>query len=209
MRGTTARLALGTAGLAVLGLVGGAGAAAPAAAGPKTLVVTDAAGDKLGGTNGDIVKVTYTTTGLKGVKKVGKKSVPTYTAKNLVIRLEMADAIDTKGTTEYEVDADLADCNSFNVYYTPGVDGSEGAGCSTGAIGSSSSTGVDVPVINGKTITWTIPFSSVPGVLKAGASIDGISAFTALVDPVTGFVGPYFVGPANDDASTDTAYKVG
>jgi hypothetical protein len=184
---------------ALLALAGSAHAAAPA---PKSLVITDPSGDAAP-LKGDLVKVTYTTT--------GTKTKTSYTPKNLVLTIETADAIDTSGTTTYEVDAELGGCESgFNLYFTPGVDASEGGGCLNGSGTAITSEGVDgPPVVNGKTITWTIPFKAVPGSLKAGAVISGINAYTGLVEPLTGIVGPYLIGFVNDDATTDASYKIG
>lgn len=195
----TARTAAVASVGALLVLAGSAHAAAP---GPKTLVVTDASGDAAP-LKGDLVKVTYTTT--------GTKTKTTYTPKSLVVTIETADAIDTSGTTTYEVDAELAGCEGgFDLYFTPGVDGSEGGGCLNGSGTSITSEGVDgPPVVNGKTMTWTIPFKSVSGQLKAGAVISGIDAYTGLVEPATGIIGPYLLGFVNDDATTDSTYKIG
>ncbi len=205
MRVTAARTALAAAGLAVVGLVGSASAATTA--GPKTLVITDAAGDSLGQPGDDLTKVTYTTTG----KKVGK----TYTPTALVVTLETAGDISTNGVLTYEVDTDLAGCDAgFDLYFTPGVDGSEGGGCLNSDPAdptSITSTGVDgPPTVGGHTMTWTISLKA-DVAFKAGSKISGFHAYTGAVEPVVGFIGPYLVDTAlaNDDVSSDATYTIG
>jgi hypothetical protein len=206
------RLALVVAGLGALVL----SLPASAATAPTTLVLTDAAGDQAPQTKGDITKVTYTTVGKTSTRKVGRKVVKSYAPEALVITLETADAIDTSGTTTYEVDSDVAGCDSMNVYFTPGVDGSEGGGCYIGDPAdptAGTSEGLDgPPTVTGKTMTFTLHFKGFSGKqVKAGTTISGIHAYTALVEPVTGIFGPYFLDTAlaNDNLETDSTYKVG
>lgn len=204
MRTSVVRTALAAAGLAVVGLAGSSFAATPV--GAKPLVFTDPSGDSLGQPGDDLTKVTYSTTGTK----VGK----TYTPKSLVVTLEAASDIATSGVLTYEIDAALPGCDSgFNLYFTPGVDGSEGGGCVNADPAdptSFTSTGVDgPPVVAGRTITWTISLKADPA-FKAGSKVSGFRAFTALVDPVVGFVGPYLVNNAlaNDTATSDATYTI-
>lgn len=206
-----ARLALAAAGIAALGLA----LPAHAAGTPATLVLTDPAGDqKVPVGHGDITKVTYTTAGTTTTKRVGGKTVTTYTPTKLVVTMTTADALDTTGTTEYEVDGALAGCDSFDLYFTPGVSGSEGGGCYHAGSSPTSSTseGVDgPPTVTGNTLTWTVPFASISSrALKAGAVISGIDAFTATVEPVQGFIGPYLIDAAldNDELASDASFKV-
>jgi hypothetical protein len=195
----TARTAAVASVGALLVFAGSAHAAAP---GPKTFSFTDKSGDSTP-FKGDIVKVTYTTT--------GTKTKTTYTPKKLVITIETADAIDTSGTTMYEIDSELAGCeNGFDVYFTPGVEDSAGGGCvnSTGAT-SFTYTGLDgPPVVGDKKLTWTVTLKADPA-FKVGSTISGIDAYTGVVEPATGTVGPYFFGLVNDDAPTDASYKIG
>jgi hypothetical protein len=186
---------------------------ASAATGPSTLVLADPTGDAPPGLHGDITKLTYTTTGRTVTKKVGRKVTKVYTPTTLLITLTTADPIDTSGTTMYEIDSDLAGCaNSFNLWFTPGVAGSEGGGCSNGSGLTSPAEGLDgPPTVAGSSLTFALSFKALPGVLKAGATISGIDAYTGVVEPVTGIVGPYLLDPAlgNDELTTDTAYKIG
>jgi hypothetical protein len=231
MPGTTVRLSLAAAGLAVVGLVGGATAAPATATGPKSLVLSDPSGDAVPGMTGDITKVTYTTSGTTTVKKVGKRSVATYTPKALVVSMVMADAIDTTGAVVYEADAKVDGCGTLSLYAQFGVTGAVNdpsgglLGCGgsgsldpTGAVPApaagllaSSSTSLTVtPTVVGKTITWTLDFSEAPAVLKAGASITGFDVYTALSDPVLGF-GPYLFDSTfySDQVASDSTYKIG
>lgn len=203
MRTATARLSLAAAGLAVLGLVGAAGAAAPVV-GPSTLVVTDAAGDGLRQPGDDIVKLTYTTTG--ATKKVGTKT--TYTPKALVVTLETASSIATNGTVQYDIEGALPGCGDFYFYITPGA-ALEGIYGSCGDDDAASFEGVET-VVKDKTLTFTIGLGSVTG-FKAGAAMSAISAYTGAVDPVTGELGAVAFGGtlSNDDVSSDATYKIG
>ncbi|HUR14260.1 MAG TPA: hypothetical protein VM097_07180 [Mycobacteriales bacterium] len=206
----TARLSLVLAGCAALGL------AVPAHAGsaPAKLVVTDATDDALsapltaltGGAD-ELAKMTWTSTGTTTKRKVGKKTVTTYTPKNLVVILETAGDIATDGTTQYDVEGSSDGCGDWYVYVTPGAaleavfgscddDDSVDFGSASFAVA-------------GKTITFTIPLGSVPG-LKAGKSVTGLNAYTGFVDPVTGDLGPVFLGAdgATDTAPSDAAFKI-
>jgi hypothetical protein len=209
MRRPSARAALVVGAASALALT----LPASAATGPSTLVLTDPTGDAPPGLHGDITKLTYTTTGKTVTKKVGRKVTKVYTPRTLLITLTTADPIDTSGTTMYEIDSDLAGCEGgFNVWYTPGVDGSEGGGCANGSFPNGTTDGVDgPPTVAGSTLTFAIPFNALPTVFKAGAAISGIDAYTGAVEPVMGLVGPYLVDPAlgNDELKTDTVYKIG
>jgi hypothetical protein len=213
MRRTPVRLALAAAGVAALGLA----LPASAATGPTRLVVTDASGDELPGTTGDITKLTYTTAGKTVTKKVGRKLVKVYTPDTLVVTLETADAIDTSGTTTYEIDSEVAGCDSgMDFWFTPGVDDSEGGGCINSDPAdptSSTSEGLDgPPTVAAKKMTFTFHFRGFSGKqVRAGSTISGLHAYTAVVEPVLGFVGPYLVDTtfANDNVTSDTVYKVG
>ena len=207
MRIAVARTALAAAGLAVVGLTGSSFAATTPVA-PKATVMTDPAGDTAAGVApGDIVKLTFTSAGTTVAKK--------YTPKAVVISMELQDAIDTSGTTLYEIDANLPGCSYFTLVTQPGSQVGDYSSC-----GSESSdptaTGTDLGAtadIQGKVITWTLPFASLPDQLKAGATFDTISAVTGTVDPVEG-AGPYLLSifglpGANDTLTSDQTYKIG
>ena len=202
MRRTPVRLALAAAGLAAAGL------ALPASAGaaPQAVTFTDASGDALMGTADDIVKVTYTTTGTTATKKVGKKTVTTYTPKNLVVVVETAGDIDTSGTTQYDVEGTVPGC-SFYLYVTPGsVLESPVGSCGEGETGSFDAL---TTTVKGKTLTFALPLKAVPG-MKAGAKLSDLYAYTGSVEPITGELGPVAFGPVlpNDDAESDRVFTI-
>lgn len=213
------RVAIAAAALVVVGSVSGAQAAS--SAGPKTLVVTDPAGDKIApALSGDVAKVTFTTK--------GKGSGKSYKPKALIIIMQLNDSLSTSGSTEYAVDANIAGCGHLSVYTAPGsvvnFDGGS-LGCGTSRnIAPLEPLGTFIPlqpqiVTAGKTITFTIFFDENPEVLKAGASITDIHAFTAAVDPVSGAVGLplltlYAPSLANsafyvDEAASKATYRIG
>lgn len=209
MRRHPARLALLCAALVALGLH--ASASADPASAPW--VLTDPSGDTMPMTDGDLVSVTFSTTGRTVPERAGGRSAREYVPQRLVVTLRTADPIDTGGTTEYEVDSLVKGCeNGFDFWYTPGVPSSLGGGCSNGSGSDLRATGlVSPPVVGEHTLTFVFPFRAFPGrQVRAGTTISGIRAFTALVEPVTGFVGPYVLtgGLANDELRTDRAYQV-
>ena len=214
MRRAPARL---TPRCAVLGAVLGAVALqvpASAAPSPRPLVLLDRTDDTMPMTDGDLASVTFTTSGRLVAGGGQGEPEPQYVPERLVVTLRTADPIDTGGTTEYEVDSRVKGCdNGFDFWFTPGVPSSAGGGCSNGSGSELSATGlVSPPVVGEHTVTFVFPFSAFPGrQIRPGTTISGIRAFTALVDPVTGFVGPYVVtgGLANDELRTDRVYRVG
>lgn len=208
------RVSLAAAGLAALGLA----LPASAAIGPRTLVLTDKSGDLAApGLKGDITNLTYSTHGKTVLKKVGSKLTKVYTPDTLVVTLKTADDIDSSGTTTYEIDSVVPGCGSgLDAYFTPGVGGSEGGGCiNTDASDPTKFTneGLDgAPTLAGKTMTFTFHFKGFSGKqVKAGTVISGVHAFTALVEPVSGVLGPYLLTSAlaNDNLTSDRTYKIG
>lgn len=186
--------------------VGSAASAAPS--GPARLVFADKAGDSIPPqASTDITKVSFATTG----KGVGKRYAPKY----LVVELTLSGPPSRSGTTIYEVDADLTGCGSFSMSYSPGaklIESSGFAGC--GGDGSPTGDGTlfdALPEVKGSTLIWTFALKALPGNVKPGSTFTALSAHTALVDPVTGLLGPAAVDPAlsYDNASTDASYKVG
>jgi hypothetical protein len=204
MRGTTARLSLAAAGLAVIGLVGAASAATTAPVGPKSLVVTDPAADSKG-LPGDIAKLTYSTIGKTA--KVGKKMV--YTPSALTIAVETVSSIATDGSVQYDVEGNLAGCGNFYLYASPGS--------ALDPLGSSCADDATVKfdgssyAVSGKTITFTIPLRSIPGAV-AGGVVSALFAYTGSVEPATGEIGPVLIGSSpldNDEVASDGVYKIG
>ena len=201
-----ARLALVAAGLASVGFAVPSLAATTTSPAPKALTWTDPAGDsKLAGGDTDITGVTVTTTG----KTVAKK----YVADALVVRLTLAAAPSTLPVTNFEVDADTDACGSLALYYD-GQDLASGGYVSCGApadpTGDTSTYLADGPVVDGTSIVWTIPFSSMPKEFQVGASLTNLNAYVSASEPVTGF-SPSLVthGADIDGAVTDQSFKIG
>jgi hypothetical protein len=204
MRRTSVRLALAAAGLAAVGLAVPAGAASA----PSKLTFTDESGDALVGGSDDAVKMTWTTSGTTTKKKVRGRTVTTYTPKNLVVTLETAEAIDTSGTTQYDIEGAADGCGDFYVYVAPGsalegLIGSCGDDDAVDFAGSSFE-------VKGNAIVFTVPLGTVPGI-AAGKTLTALDGYTGSVDPVTGEIGAVLIGGtlANDTIATDSAYKIG
>jgi hypothetical protein len=204
VRTSTIRLLACAASAAMVGLAAQAGAAA-AVPGPKSLSFTDPAGDDKIGASSDIVKVTYATQGL--TSKVGKKTV--YTPKRLVMTIETAGDISSNGTVQYDIEGNLPGCGDFYLYASPGAV-LEFLASSCGDDDTVEFDGSSFEV-KGKTITFVVPLGSIPGA-TVGKSVTALHAYTGLVDPVTGEVGPVLIGSnplENDGASSDASYKIG
>ena len=210
MPSTPLRLALVAAGAAALGL------ALPAHAGsaPAKLVVTDAATDSVAGpfkaltaSADELTKMTWTTSGTTTKRKVGARTVTTYTPKKLLVTLETAGDIDTSGTTQYDIEGTSDGCGDFYVYVSPGaaLESVAGSCADDDAIDFAETT----YAVAGKTITFTIPLGSVPG-LKAGKAVSGLNAYTGNVEPFTGEGGPVLFGGtlANDSVASDASFKI-
>ncbi len=203
MRLSTARLALAAAGLAVVGLVGGAQAAktAPGAA-PTVLTINDATGDAQGGqASTDLTKVVYTTSGT--TKKVGKKRVYTPTA--LVVTMTVAAPVSTAPVVIYEADSAIPDCGKLFLYYVPGdqfraVQPASGAQVGCGGTDDGTLFLENTPVVAGSTITWTVPLADLAPALKKARSLSEFHTYTGLADPVLGLLGPEYVGESRADA---------
>ena len=214
MHARTGRLALAASGLAVIGLVGGASATKPVISGPKTLVVVDPAGDEKGSQGSmDITSLKLTTTGKTVTQKVKGKSVTTYTPNTLVVQLALSLAPSTLPIVNFEVDGDTSDCGSLSLYYDGqnlASGGFVGCGSPADATGSTSTSLREAPVAAGNTITWTLPFSSLPKQMKVGSSISSLHGYGNIADPVSGLSPSFFTNAANpDDVTSDAAYKIG
>jgi hypothetical protein len=210
------RPALVALSLAGVALATTASAGGPAA--PNTLTFNDPAGDAVPTDDGnDILSVTYTTTGVQEPKGPGKgrgKGNLVYTPKALVVTMQLAAPPSAVPGTLYEADATTSACGDLLLYFTPGVDGSGGlvdCGSEADATGSTA-TSLDVePQVQGNTVTWTLPLSSLPKEMAVGSTISDFVAYSTQTDPVTGVVGPYLIDSSlnYDNASGDGTYKIG
>lgn len=208
----SARLSLAAAGLAALGMVGSAQAGPVAPVGPNTLVVTDATGDARGAqASTDITSVTFTTTGKTTTKKVKGKTVTTYVPDTLVASLALAAAPSVVPVTSYEIDGDTA-CGTLYMYYDPN---NFGSGAQLANCGPKTNTGdtfflTETPVVTGSTITWSIPFSSLPKDVAAGTAVTAIHGYVTIAEPNTSQGPTAVTNQANiDDAVSDATYKIG
>lgn len=205
MRRTSARLSLAAAGLAVVGLVG----SASAAVGPTVLSVDDMAGDARTAQAGDdITNLTVTTTGTTTTKKVGRKSVKTYTPKALVVTVKLAGAPDAVPFAQVEVKAVTSACGNLRLYYDPQHlgDGNSIQCGAPGLTGTPSTFDGTAPTVTGSTISWVV---TLPVEMKPGTTVTSFDAFTYLGDPLTG-AGTANVGPSayTDDVTSDAVYKL-
>lgn len=212
----TARLRLAAllSGLAVFGLMATAQGAVVTSTGPKTLTVTDAVGDARGGQAGmDIGKVIFTTTGKTVIKKVKGKSIKSYTPDTLVVKLELAAPPTSLPPVVYEVDSANSACGFIYLYWDPEELGSGGlveCGSEEDATGSTATVLEVVPVLTGSTITWSMPFNTLPKEIRVGTTITDVHSFVALAEPITGLSTALFTAVADiDDADSGAVYKIG
>jgi hypothetical protein len=187
----------------VLALFGVVALSSQAVAAPRPMVAPDLRGDTLRGMHGDLVELAVTTAGQ--LRRGG------YTPHSLVVRVDLADDVDTSGTTLYQVDLVVPGCSGgLRLFSNPG---SRSNHVSCHMMPSDVTIGLDrAPVIQGRRLTWTVPFSHLPdNVLAPGVTIRQIRAHTALADPVTGGAEiPRLGGRSlnNDDLSTSRTFTI-
>lgn len=186
-----------------------------AASGPNTLVVPDPKGDVVGaGADYDITSTSLTTVGKTETTTTRGRKVTTYTPKNLVVTLTLAEPPSTTAGSAYGVDLELDGCGYANFSYTPGAalgDGSIFTECGspedeTG----STATLYDVPPkVKGSTITWTLSVRT-PG-FKPGTRVSELHGFTTFNEPVFGILGPTAISSALafDVVDSDKTYVIG
>lgn len=220
----TARLALVAAGLASVGFAVPSLAATtttPPAAKAKELAYTDPAGDGKMEPGDDIVGVRLTTAGTTAT--VGKKT--TYTPKQMVLSLTTASPVATNGTVQYTFEGNVPGCGAFYVAIAPGELAKAlpdpagfpelfGSCPDDKAFDFTTSAAFKV---DGSTLTVTFDLNAD---FKAGATISDVLAYSAVVEPVTGEIGPTIQGGrplspfseqsfANDDAVSTATYTIG
>ncbi len=165
-----------------------------ATAAPPAPQITDPSGDAAGGQAAlDIVSVRFSTTGTTSVTKVGKKKKVTYTPSKLVITETLGAAPSTTPGVRYRVEAEVAGCGQFDLYYVNGSDAPVGSlwyDCPEGTGPTDGGTLIDLlPKVSGSTLTWTIGLKALPAGTRAGATMSNFRAFTDVGDPVTGILG--------------------
>lgn len=206
MRRTAARLSLAAAGLAVVSLVGSASASAT---GPSTLSVDDKKGDAVSQQAGDdLTNLKVTTLGTTVTKKVGKKTVKSYTPKALVVTVTLAGPVDALPVALLEVDAVTSACGNLHLYYDPQhiADGNSVQCGKPGLTGTPSTFDGTAPTVAGSTVQWIV---SLPAEMKVGTSVTSFEAYSFVGDPFTG-TGTASLGSAGDTdvITSDAVYKL-
>lgn len=189
--------------------------AAPAA---KPQVV-DPAGDALA-KGFDVVSAQLSTTGVHSVRKVGKRTVKTYTPKALVATVTLNEPPSTTPGSSVQLWVDSTVCGSseFEFVYRPGA-------LLNTALGSSGDLYVvgcgpngewlDVAaVVKGNTITWTVPLGQVVPELRAGVTFQNFRLYADVNEPLLGLLGGQDVGQAFgvgniDYAESAVSWKLG
>lgn len=160
------------------------GATSGHAAAPKPQV-TDPTGDEYSNqASMDITSILWSTTGATTKKKVGKKTVTTYTPVNLVATMNLAAAPDTRPGIRYVVNA-ASDCGDLDLMVvhdpTGAVVPSGYTACNDGAI-------VDPEVTFGATsVSWTMPLKTLP--FKVGSSLSSFDGYVDASEFVLGIMG--------------------
>jgi hypothetical protein len=161
--------------------------------------ITDPSGDALLPSAGlDIVSALFSTDGKTVV--VGKKK--TYVPKVLKVTVTYADAADTSDLASQAVMFDVAGCGAVLLQrYSGGT-------WSTADCTGDESPGFDAVAV-GRTIVFTLPFSSLGKQVKRGTGLTNLRTWAGLAEPVAGF------GPADvsenavvDYASTAKPYRI-
>ena len=211
MRRTPVSLALVAVGCAAVALA----APSSAASAPAKVAFSDPAGDALATQKTyDITDVLVTSTGTTSTKKVGKKTVTTYTPKAILVKLTVAGSFATTAGANYEVDLDVAGCGYANFTYTPGAISEGGlfteCGSPADETGSTSTLYDAPPTVSGKTVTWQLPLSALSKEFKPGVLLSDIRALAAQNDPVFGIIGAGALAAEGnfDNASTSATLRL-
>lgn len=180
--------------------------------------VVDAAGDALVPGGFDIVAGQFTTTGVKATRKVGRRTVTTYTPKNLVATLTFTEPPSTQAGTRIAFTADMTACDNGSVAFsfTPGAVLQSGDLFVTGC-GDDNGAGPaeflsDVrAVLKGNTLTWTMPLADMGSDLPLSTRFSNFQASSDLDDPVFGLIGTDLTGGSTslDVATSDATWKLG
>lgn len=156
--------------------------------------IVDAKGDAAGAQASlDISTVLFTTSGVTTVTRVGKKRKTTYTPTKLVVVETLGAAPNTTPGIRYRIEAEIAGCGQFDIYYVNGESGTTGyvwVDCpESDAVGEGGTLIELSPKVGATTLTWEIPLKALTKDVKVGAVVSGFRAFTDIGDPVTGILG--------------------
>lgn len=192
--------------------------------------ITDATGDVKGAQAAyDITSVTFDTIKTVSYKtvKVGKKTkkVAVYTPTDFTITMNLAAAPDVKPGTSYQILAQDTPCGLLYAYtfFSAGA-GGRGDSMQFGNCGPSTATGDNFVLDDGqftvsmvgKSVVWKAPMKYLPPSVKVNSIFAGLSAYTAITEPVFGYSGVDFADDSTqaeaaslDYAATDKVYKLG
>ena len=178
--------------------------------------LTDPSGDALA-PGFDVVSAQLTTTGTTTTRKAGRRTVRTYTPKNLVARVTLAEAPSTTPGTSIQLHVDMTACDGgfMEFQYTPGALISavseigdvfvSGCGSDSGA-GPSEYIGDVLAEVKGSTISWVMPLTSMGADLPLSTVFSGFKVQADVNEPVMGLAGGYEVGAMTEGAAGDIDY---
>ncbi len=186
--------------LAVAALAACAALAAPAGAAAPKPQITDPKGDSaVLGAGGDIVSALFSTTG--STTRVGKKTV--YTPTRLVVTVTYAANASTEQYATHVVQFAAPGCGEIYLqHFSGGKFGS--AECLEDPFD-------PITSVKGKTVTFTLPFSSVgKAYFKKGAALTDLKVYSAVAEPVLGYETAQFADDpgASDVATTTGVYRI-
>jgi hypothetical protein len=192
--------------------------------------ITDPTGDVKGAQAAyDITSVTFDTIKVVSYKtvKAGKKKrvVAVYTPTDLTITMNLAGAPDVKPGTSYQIMAQDTPCGLLYAYtYFSARSGGRGDSMQFGNCGPSTPTGDNFVLgagqftvsMVGKSIVWRAPLKNLPPSVKVNSIFAGLSAYTAVTEPLFGYSGVDFAEDNTqaeafslDFAASDKVYKIG
>jgi hypothetical protein len=195
----------------------GAGAAllAPAAVAAPTVVISDATGDAKGNQPAyDLVSVSMETTRVSTAKNAKLK--------DFRIVMQLAGTPEVQPGTSYQVVGEHAECGMFFAYvYWSAVETAPTTSVQFAQCGEPDEVGqesyfVDTTArIEGSTIVFSMPATSLPPEVEAGSLFENLVAYTAVTEPSVGFSALDFAPDEADDAlaldyaTATRAYKYG
>jgi hypothetical protein len=186
--------------LLALGLLSSLAFATPGHAVAPKPQISDATGDTVVPAAGtDIVSVLFSTAGT--TTKVKKKTV--YTPTKLVVTVTYAGPVDVDPQATHTVTFNSG-CGAVYLEFFAGETTYGEADCAADSFDFGTK-------VDGKTLTFTLPFGTLGKSIKPGSKLSELRAYTAFGDPVIGTEGVYMTGleqTANDVATTGATYTV-
>jgi len=175
-----------------------AAVAVPSQAAPVPQI-KDATGDVLLPMPGlDIVSALFSTQGKTTV--VGKKKL--YLPKVLTVTVTYAETADTSALASQGVQFDVAGCGAVLLQRFSG-----GLWSTADCLGDENP-GFDA-VASGKTVVFSLPFSSIGKQMKKGSAVTNLRTWANLTDPAVGYgTADISENAVLDYASTDATYRI-